>query len=49
MHPKDLLILVEKLNVAYRYGNAQISDKQFDQLENRLKEIDPQNSYFQKK
>jgi len=48
-HPKDLSILVEKLDVAYRSGNAQVTDKQFDQLENRLREIEPQNSYFQKK
>ena len=35
--------------MAYRSGDAQVSDKQFDQLENKLKEIDPQNSYFQQK
>ena len=46
---KELSGLVEKLDMDYRSGNAQVSDKQFDQLENRLKEIDPQNSYFQKK
>ena len=46
---KELSVLVEKLDVAYRSGNAQVSDKQFDQLENRLREIDPQNSYFQQK
>ena len=46
---KELSVLVEKLDVAYRSGNAQVSDKQFDQLENRLKEIDPQNSYFRRK
>ena len=49
MHPKDLSVLVEKLDRSYRSGNAQVSDKQFDQLENRLREIDPQNSYFQQK
>ena len=41
--------MVKKLDRAYRSGNAQVSDKQFDQLENRLREIDPQNSYFQQK
>ena len=46
---KELSALIKKLDVAYRSGNAQVSDKQFDQLENRLKEIDPRNSYFQKK
>ncbi len=46
---KELSVLIKKLDVAYRSGNAQVSDKQFDQLENRLKEIDPQNSYFQQK
>ena len=46
---KDLSIYVGKLDLAYRLGNAQVSDKQFDQLENKLKEIDPQNSYFQQK
>ena len=40
-HAKELSFLVEKLDVAYRLGNAQVSDKQFDQLENRLREIDP--------
>ena len=46
---KELSGLVKKLDVAYRSGNAQVTDKQFDQLENRLREIDPQNSYFQQK
>ena len=46
---KELSVLVEKLDRAYRSGNAQVSDKQFDRLENRLREIDPQNSYFQQK
>ena len=49
IHAKELSALIKKLDRAYRSGNAQVSDKQFDQLENRLKEIDPQNSYFQKK
>ena len=49
MHPKDLSVLVEKLDRNYRSGNAQVADKQFAQLENRLREIDPQNSYFQQK
>jgi len=48
-HAKELSALIKKLDRAYRSGNAQVSDKQFDQLENRLKKIDPQNSYFQKK
>ena len=46
---KELSVLVKKLDRDYRSGNAQLSDKQFDQLENRLREIDPQNSYFQQK
>ena len=46
---KELSGLVKKLDRAYRSGNAQVPDKQFDQLENRLREIDPQNSYFQQK
>ena len=46
---KELSVLIKKLDTAYRSGNAQLSDKQFDQLENRLRELDPQNSYFQKK
>ena len=41
---KELSVLVKKLDRDYRSGNAQVSDKQFDQLENRLREIDPQNS-----
>ena len=49
MHPKDLSALVEKLDMAYRSGNAQVTDKQFDQLKNRLRKIDPQNSYIQQK
>ena len=49
MHPNDLSVLVEKLEMAYRSSNALASYKQFDQLENRLREIDLQNSYFQKK
>ena len=47
--PNALAARLETLDAAYRSGNAQVSDKQFDQLENRLKEIDPQNSYFQQK
>ena len=47
--PNALAARLETLDAAYRSGNAQVRDKQFDQLENRLKEIDPQNSYFQKK
>ena len=39
---KELSGLVEKLDTAYRLGNAKVGDKQFDQLKNRLKEIDPQ-------
>ncbi len=46
---RELFGFVERLDRDYRLDNAQISDKQFDQLENRLREIDPQNSYFQKK
>ncbi len=46
---KELSALVEKLDLAYRSGNTQVTDKQFDQLENRLRKIDPQNSYFQQK
>ena len=46
---KELTALIKKLDVAYRSGNAQVSDKQFDQLENRLKEIDLKNSYFHQK
>ena len=46
---KELSALIKKLDVAYRSGNAQVTDKQFDQLENRLREIDPQNSYFLQK
>ena len=34
---KELSVLVEKLDRAYRSGNAQVTDKQFDQLENRLR------------
>ena len=49
MWAKELSGLVEKLDRAYRSGNAQVSDKQFDQLENSLREIDPQNSCFQQK
>ncbi len=48
-HAKELSELVKKLDRVYRSGNPQVSDKQFDQLENRLREIDPQNSYFQQK
>ena len=48
-HAKELSLLVEKLDMAYRSGDAQVGDKQFDELENRLREIDPQNSYFQQK
>ena len=48
-HAKELSDLVKKLDRAYRSGNAEVTDKQFDQLENRLREIDPQNSYFQQK
>tara|TARA_B100000965_G_scaffold249940_1_gene209998 strand:- start:121 stop:378 length:258 start_codon:yes stop_codon:yes gene_type:complete len=46
---KKLSGLVRKLDRAYRSGNAQVSDRQFDQLKNRLREIDPQSSYFQQK
>ena len=38
--------LVKKLDRDYRLGNAQVSDKQFDHLENKLRKIDPQNSYL---
>ena len=44
-----LSALVEKLDLVYRSGNAQVCNKQFDQFENRLREIDAQNSYFQQK
>ncbi len=43
MHEKELSALVKKQFSDYRSGNAQVSDKQFDQLENRLRDIDPQN------
>ena len=49
-NPAKLLSgLVKKLDRAYRLGNAQVGDKQFDQLENSLRVIDPQNSYFRQK
>ena len=48
-YPNTLVARLETFDAAYRSGNAKVSDKQFDQLENRLKEIDPQNSYFQQK
>ena len=47
--PNALAARLETLDAAYRSGNARVSDKQFDQLENRLKEIDLQNLYFQQK
>ena len=50
MYPKDLSVLVEKLDEADRSGKswdkARKSDKQFDQPENRLKVINLQNLYF---
>ena len=45
-HAKELSFLVKKLDVAYRSGNAQVSDKQFDQLENRLREIESSELIF---
>ena len=47
--PKRSFCFVEKLNREYRSGNAQESDKQFDQLENMIRNIDHQSSYFQQK
>ena len=46
---KRLSYLIKKLDDAYRLGKAQISDKQFDQLESNLRRIDPKNNYFNQK
>lgn len=42
--------LLEKIkhhNLLYRQGNPTISDKEYDQLVGQLREIDPDNSWFQ--
>ena len=39
----------KNLDRDYRLVNAQISDKQFDQLESNLLRIDPNNDYFNQK
>lgn len=51
MKNEDISKLVEKLehyNENYRNGNTLISDNEFDVLENKLRELDPDNSYLNK-
>ena len=43
---KELSVLVEKLDVAYRSGNALVSDQQFDHLLTNLRRVDPDNDIF---
>ena len=41
MNTKTLSNKVKFLDQQYKQGSALVFDKEFDQLENRLKEIDP--------
>ena len=41
-----LLSLIKKYNKAYRSGDAQISDAEYDKLVEELKRIDPDNEWF---
>jgi len=43
---KELSVLVEKLDVAYRSGNALVSDQQFNHLLTNLRRVDPDNAIF---
>lgn len=42
----NLVNLLIKYKKSYYNGNSEISDDQFDALENQLKELDPYNKYF---
>lgn len=39
---------LQEYRTAYYEGNEEISDEEFDQLEERLRELDPNNDYFNK-
>ncbi|NDV63964.1 BRCT domain-containing protein [Bacteroides sp. 224] len=44
---KDVLLnTIKGYNESYRAGNPEISDKEYDFLVNRLKELDPENEWF---
>jgi DNA ligase (NAD+) len=43
---EKLLAEIKQYNEAYRTGNAQISDKEYDKLVKELKRIDPDNEWF---
>ena len=49
MNTKTLSNKVNFLDQQYRQGSALVSDRQFDQLENNLRRIDPKNDYFNQK
>ena len=48
-HVKEFIIIIKKLDIAYRSGNSQLVEKQFDQLENRLSDIGSKNSFFRRR
>lgn len=46
MDKNKLVKLLLKYRKAYYEGNPLISDEEFDELEDQLREIDPENNYF---
>ena len=48
MRIKKLEYKIKKANKVYRDGNPMISDQEYDQLLDQLKELDPTNRLFKK-
>lgn len=46
MNRKKLIALIRQYNAAYRKGAPIVSDKEYDQLVEQLKAIDPDNEWF---
>lgn len=44
---EDLSGFLNKANTAYREGKSLISDREFDELEDQLRKVDPENSVLQ--
>ena len=45
---EELVARLEQLSVSYYSGNPDVDDAVFDELEDKLKALDPDNPYFKK-
>ena len=46
--PQEIVDQLQKWSDAYYAGKQQVDDTEFDALEDHLRDIDPQNAWFQR-